>query len=64
MSVRLPRIPSVVDSVDTKFAWLPKIAPYLPFPVPTPIAMGKPTPPTAISYVASLRHTDFVSHGV
>lgn len=42
MSVRLPRIPSAVDSVSTEFVWLPKLAAHLPFPVPTPLAIGKP----------------------
>ena len=43
LSVRLPRIYSTIDSVDTEFMWLPKIASLLPLPVPVPIAMGKPT---------------------
>ena len=43
MSVRLPRIPSAVDSVNTEFVWLPKLASCLPFPVPTPLAIGKPS---------------------
>ncbi|MCX7116435.1 MAG: aminoglycoside phosphotransferase family protein [Legionellales bacterium] len=43
MSIRLPRIPSAVDSIGTEFLWLPKIAPHLPFAVPTPLAIGKPT---------------------
>ena len=43
MSVRLPRIPSAVDSVNTEFVWLPKLASCLPLPVPTPLVIGKPS---------------------
>ncbi len=43
LSIRLPRIPSAVDAVNTEFIWLPKFASQLPFPIPAPIALGKPT---------------------
>ncbi len=43
LSVRLPRRLSCADgSLDKEFEWLPKLAPLLPFQVPTPVARGKP----------------------
>jgi aminoglycoside phosphotransferase (APT) family kinase protein len=43
LSVRLPRRLSWADrSLDTEFEWLPKLAPMLPFRVPTPVARGRP----------------------
>ena len=43
LSIRLPRIPSAVDVVNTEFTWLPKFASQLPFPISAPIALGQPT---------------------
>jgi aminoglycoside phosphotransferase (APT) family kinase protein len=43
LSVRLPRRrewPS--GSFDDEFEWLPKLAPFLPLSVPTPVARGRP----------------------
>ena len=43
LSVRLPRRLSCADgSLDKEFEWLPKLAPLLPFQVPTPVARGEP----------------------
>ena len=43
LSIRLPRIPSAVDAVNTEFIWLTKFASQLPFPIAAPSALGKPT---------------------
>ncbi|QSS91317.1 aminoglycoside phosphotransferase family protein [Streptomyces sp. M54] len=40
MSVRLPRTEGSAADVATEQRWLPKLAPRLPFPVPTPLAQG------------------------
>ena len=43
LSVRLPRRLGCADgSLDKEFEWLPKLAPLLPFEVPTPVARGEP----------------------
>jgi aminoglycoside phosphotransferase (APT) family kinase protein len=43
LSVRLPRRREwTPGSLDKEFAWLPKLAPFLPFPVPTPVGRGTP----------------------
>lgn len=41
--VRLPRIDWAVENVDKEFEWLPKIAPFLPVSIPTPLQKGNPT---------------------
>lgn len=43
MVVRLPRIPSAVGQVDKEQKWLPRLAPFLPLNIPTPLAKGKPS---------------------
>jgi len=43
MSVRLPSAAQYADKVEKEQYWLPRLAHYLPLPIPTPIAMGKPT---------------------
>jgi aminoglycoside phosphotransferase (APT) family kinase protein len=40
LSVRLPRRRSWTGSLDDEFEWLPRLAPLLPLPVPTPVARG------------------------
>jgi len=41
LSVRLPRRRGwATGSLDKELEWLPKLAPLLPFPVPTPVARG------------------------
>ena len=41
--VRLPRIDWAVGDVEKECNWLPKIAPFLPVAIPSPIAKGSPT---------------------
>lgn len=36
MSVRLPRVAWVVESIEREFTWLPRLAPSLPCAVPVP----------------------------
>lgn len=43
MVVRLPRIEWAVDAVEKEYEWLPKLAPFLPFSIPVPLAKGTPT---------------------
>lgn len=40
--VRMPRIPGPAETVLFEHAWLPRLAPYLPLPVPAPVALGQP----------------------
>ncbi|ABU60247.1 aminoglycoside phosphotransferase [Roseiflexus castenholzii DSM 13941] len=40
--VRLPRINWAADLIDKEWLWLPKLAPYLPFAIPVPLAQGEP----------------------
>jgi aminoglycoside phosphotransferase (APT) family kinase protein len=40
--VRLPSAQRYVAQVEKEQTWLPKLAPFLPLPIPEPIAMGKP----------------------
>lgn len=42
MLVRLPSAACYSVQVENEQFWLPKLAPHLPIPIPTPIAMGKP----------------------
>ena len=43
LSARLPRRGDwAAGSLDKEFEWLPKLAPLLPLPVPTPVARGAP----------------------
>ncbi|HSK23695.1 MAG TPA: aminoglycoside phosphotransferase family protein [Egicoccus sp.] len=43
LSVRLPRKASAVPGLLVELAWVPRLAPGLPLPVPIPIARGEPT---------------------
>lgn len=40
--VRMPRIPGPADTVRFEHAWLPRLAPHLPLPIPAPVALGEP----------------------
>ena len=40
--VRMPRIGWAADSAVTEHAWLPRLAPHLPLPIPAPVALGAP----------------------
>ncbi len=42
MSVRLPSAEWYVAQVEKEQYWLPKLAPFLPLPIPVPLAMGNP----------------------
>ena len=42
LSVRMPRIHWAVAPLEREFAWLPRIAPALPFAAPVPLALGAP----------------------
>jgi aminoglycoside phosphotransferase (APT) family kinase protein len=43
MSIRLPSAVQYASKVEKEHYWLPKLAPLLPLPIPTPLAIGKPT---------------------
>ena len=43
MSIRLPSGAAYAPKVEKEQYWLPKLAPFLPLPIPKPIAMGKPS---------------------
>ncbi|MDX8531264.1 aminoglycoside phosphotransferase family protein [Mesorhizobium sp. VK25A] len=42
MTVRLPSAAAYSLQVEKEQRWLPKLAPLLPLPIPTPLAMGEP----------------------
>ena len=42
MVVRLPRIQWAVEGVDKEQEWLPRLAPFLPVAIPTPLGLGEP----------------------
>lgn len=42
MLVRMPSAEVYADQVKKEQHWLPKLAPFLPLPIPTPLAIGKP----------------------
>ena len=42
LAVRLPRRPSAVGGIEKEYAWLPRLAPFLPLPLPLPLAQGAP----------------------
>ncbi|HET6908611.1 MAG TPA: aminoglycoside phosphotransferase family protein [Mycobacteriales bacterium] len=44
MSVRLPSHEAYAPQVDKEHEWLPRLAPYLPLPIPEPLAKGEPSP--------------------
>lgn len=41
--VRLPRVGVSTEEIDKEHAWLPRLAPLLPVPIPRPVARGAPT---------------------
>jgi len=43
MLVRMPSSMDYVAQVEKEQHWLPKLAPLLPLPIPTPLAIGMPT---------------------
>jgi aminoglycoside phosphotransferase (APT) family kinase protein len=42
LSVRLPSARGYVEQVAKEHAWLPRLAPKLPLPIPEPVALGEP----------------------
>jgi aminoglycoside phosphotransferase (APT) family kinase protein len=42
MLVRMPSAEEYAMKVEKEQLWLPKLAPHLPLPIPTPLAMGEP----------------------
>jgi len=42
MTVRLPSAAAYSAQVEKEHRWLPRLAPLLPLPIPTPLAMGVP----------------------
>lgn len=42
MVIRMPSAKEDAGQAEKEQRWLPKLAPFLPFPIPTPIALGKP----------------------
>ncbi len=43
MVVRLPSAAKYAQAVEKEHRWLPRLAPHLPLPTPTPLAMGAPS---------------------
>lgn len=43
LSVRLPRLPQAAHQVEKESTWLPRLAPWLPLEIPTPVAVGRPS---------------------
>jgi aminoglycoside phosphotransferase (APT) family kinase protein len=43
MTVRLPSAEAYAAQVEKEHRWLPRLLPFLPLPIPVPLAMGKPT---------------------
>jgi len=43
MAVRLPSAERYIHQVEKEHRWLPKLAPFLPLPIPIPLVMGAPT---------------------
>lgn len=42
-AIRLPRVEYAAEQIEREIAWLPKFAPHLPFTIPTPVKIGKPS---------------------
>jgi aminoglycoside phosphotransferase (APT) family kinase protein len=42
LALRLPRREKNVETLEKELLWLPRLAPLLPLPIPTPVAVGKP----------------------
>ncbi|MCX7121713.1 MAG: aminoglycoside phosphotransferase family protein [Gammaproteobacteria bacterium] len=43
MLVRMPSNFDYAHQVEKEHQWLPKLVPFLPLPIPSPVALGKPT---------------------
>lgn len=44
LAVRLPRRDAAIDLIAHEQRWMPRLAPTLPLPIPSPLRMGRPTP--------------------
>src|SRR5882672_11151242 len=42
MAVRLPRIKGAIKAIEKEYEWLPRLAPFLPLTIPTPLGKGTP----------------------
>ncbi len=42
MLVRMPSAAAYASQVEKEHQWLPKLAPFLPLPIPAPLAIGQP----------------------
>jgi aminoglycoside phosphotransferase (APT) family kinase protein len=42
MLIRMPSAAEYASQVEKEHKWLPKLAPFLPLPIPVPLAIGKP----------------------
>ncbi|MCR5875403.1 aminoglycoside phosphotransferase family protein [Phenylobacterium sp. J426] len=42
LAARLPRVGWAAGQAEKEHAWLPRLAPHLPLPVPTPLGLGQP----------------------
>lgn len=42
MLIRMPSAVEYAGQAEKEQTWLPKLAPHLPIPIPTPLALGKP----------------------
>ncbi len=42
MLIRMPSATRYVAQVEKEHRWLPTLAPFLPFPIPAPVALGQP----------------------
>jgi aminoglycoside phosphotransferase (APT) family kinase protein len=42
LAVRLPRIDWAIGQVEKEHRWMPKLAPFLPLAIPTPLEKGQP----------------------
>lgn len=43
LSVRLPSAPGYAAQAEKEHRWLPELAPHLPLPIPTSLALGQPS---------------------
>lgn len=51
LAVRLPRTERAAQNIEKECHWLPKLAPHLPLPIPTPIKQGQAESGYGLSWV-------------
>ncbi|HAU1078614.1 TPA: phosphotransferase, partial [Legionella pneumophila] len=54
MLIRMPSAVEYAGQAEKEQIWLPKLAPHLPLPIPTPITLGKPE--DAYPWIWSVNH--------